>query len=115
MANEEAFRRLVEQADQRYRQEADGHRARGVVRIAAGGDESDHLPVVPDGLVAADVGVVGVVGVEGVAELAQLAQWYAQGLVKPAIDTRLPMHELPAAYARMGSRQVMGKVLMVND
>ena len=47
--------------------------------------------------------------------LAQLAQWYAQGLVKPAIDTRLPMHELPAAYARMGSRQVMGKVLMVND
>lgn len=47
--------------------------------------------------------------------LAQLAQWYAQGLVKPAIDCRLPMTELPAAYARMGSRQVKGKVLMVNE
>ena len=47
--------------------------------------------------------------------LAQLAQWYAQGLVKPAIDCRMPMTELPAAYARMGSRQVMGKVLMVNE
>ena len=48
------------------------------------------------------------------AAMAQLAQWYAQGLVKPAIDQRLPMRELPAAYARMGSRQVCGKVLLVN-
>ena len=46
--------------------------------------------------------------------MAQLAQWYAQGLVKPVIDRRLPMAELPAAYARMGSRQVCGKVLLVN-
>jgi NADPH2:quinone reductase len=48
------------------------------------------------------------------AGLAQLAKWYAQGLVKPAIDSRLPMEQLPAAYARMGSRLVQGKVLMVN-
>jgi NADPH:quinone reductase len=48
------------------------------------------------------------------AAMAQLAQWYAQGLVKPVIDQRLPMSELPAAYARMGTRQVRGKVLLVN-
>jgi NADPH2:quinone reductase len=48
------------------------------------------------------------------AGMAQLAQWYAQGLVKPVIDQRLPMSELRAAYARMGSRQVLGKVLLVN-
>ena len=48
------------------------------------------------------------------AGLKQLAQWYAQGLVKPVIDQRLPMSELKAAYARMGSRQVMGKLLLVN-
>jgi NADPH2:quinone reductase len=46
--------------------------------------------------------------------LAQLMQWYADGRVKPVIDCRLPMSELPAAYARMGTRQVMGKVLLVN-
>ena len=33
---------------------------------------------------------------------------------KPVIDQRLPMAELQAAYARMGSRQVMGKLLLVN-
>jgi NADPH2:quinone reductase len=49
------------------------------------------------------------------AALAQLAQWYAQGRVKPVIDQRLPMSELQAAYARMGSRQVMGKLLLVNS
>jgi NADPH2:quinone reductase len=48
------------------------------------------------------------------AALLQLAQWYAQGLIKPVIDSRLPMAELPAAYARMGSRQVRGKLLLVN-
>ena len=46
--------------------------------------------------------------------MAHLAQWYAEGKIKPAIDQRLPMRELPAAYARMASRQVQGKVLMVN-
>jgi NADPH:quinone reductase len=48
------------------------------------------------------------------AALGQLAQWYAQGKVRPAIDRRLPMQELPAAYARMASREVQGKLLMVN-
>jgi NADPH2:quinone reductase len=46
--------------------------------------------------------------------MAQLARWYAEGRVKPVIDQRLPMSELPAAYARMASRQVVGKLLLVN-
>ena len=37
-----------------------------------------------------------------------------EGKIKPVIDQRLPMSELKAAYARMGSRQVMGKLLLVN-
>ncbi|WP_425261875.1 NADPH:quinone oxidoreductase family protein [Rubrivivax sp. RP6-9] len=48
------------------------------------------------------------------AALGQLAQWYAEGKIKPVIDQRLPMAELPAAYARMGTRQVRGKLLLVN-
>jgi NADPH2:quinone reductase len=46
--------------------------------------------------------------------LAELAGWYAQGKVKPVIDQRMPMSELPAAYARMGSRKVRGKLVMTN-
>ena len=46
--------------------------------------------------------------------MAELFAWYARGLVKPAIDSRLPMSALPEAYARMGSRQVRGKLLLVN-
>jgi len=49
------------------------------------------------------------------AALAQLAQWYAEGKVKPVFDQRLPMSALPAAYARMASRQVQGKLLLVNE
>jgi NADPH2:quinone reductase len=48
------------------------------------------------------------------AAMQQLAQWYAQGLIKPVIDCEMPMSELKAAYARMGSRQVMGKLLLIN-
>jgi len=48
------------------------------------------------------------------AALMQLAQWYAEGLIKPVIDRTLPMAELPTAYARMGTRQVRGKLLLVN-
>lgn len=48
------------------------------------------------------------------AGLAQLAQWYAEGKIRPVIDCKLPMAELPAAYARMGTRKVQGKVLLVN-
>ena len=49
------------------------------------------------------------------ASLRQLAAWYAQGKVKPAIDRLMPMSELAAAYDRMATRQVLGKLVMVND
>jgi NADPH:quinone reductase len=46
--------------------------------------------------------------------LAELAAWYAQGKIKPVIDRALPMSALPEAFARMGSRQVHGKLVMTN-
>ena len=46
--------------------------------------------------------------------MTELALWYGQGKIKPVIDSTLPMAELKAAYARMGSRSVMGKLVMVN-
>jgi NADPH2:quinone reductase len=46
--------------------------------------------------------------------IAELLQWYREGRVKPVIDSRLPMERLPDAYARMATRQVVGKVLLVN-
>jgi NADPH2:quinone reductase len=48
------------------------------------------------------------------AMMAELAQWYAQGKVKPVIDRTMPMKDLKAAYDHMGSRGVMGKLVMVN-
>ena len=48
------------------------------------------------------------------AMMAELAQWYARGKIKPVIDRTMPMSELKAAYERMGSRAVMGKLVMVN-
>jgi NADPH2:quinone reductase len=48
------------------------------------------------------------------AMMTELAGWYAQGKVKPVIDRAMPMSELKAAYAHMGSRSVMGKLVMVN-
>jgi NADPH2:quinone reductase len=48
------------------------------------------------------------------AMMAELATWYAQGKIKPVIDSTLPMSELKAAYAHMGSRGVKGKLVMVN-
>ena len=48
------------------------------------------------------------------AAMAELAQWYAQGKIKPVIDRTMPMAELKAAYAYMGSRGVKGKLVMVN-
>ena len=48
------------------------------------------------------------------AMMVELGQWYAQGKIKPVIDCTMPMGELKAAYARMGSRAVMGKLVMVN-
>ena len=49
------------------------------------------------------------------ADIRQLFTWYAEGKVKPAIDTVLPMSQVREAYARMGSRQVLGKVVLVNE
>ena len=46
--------------------------------------------------------------------MAALFTWHARGLVKPAINSRLPMADLAQAYARMASRQVCGKLLLVN-
>jgi len=48
------------------------------------------------------------------AMMGELAQWYLQGKVKPVIDRTMPMAQLKAAYARMGSREVKGKLVMVN-
>jgi NADPH2:quinone reductase len=47
------------------------------------------------------------------AMLKELAQWYAQGRIKPVIDSTLPLAELKAAYARMGARDVKGKLVLV--
>ena len=48
------------------------------------------------------------------AMMQELVKWYTQGRIKPVIDRTMPMHELKDAYARMTSRQVMGKLVMVN-
>ncbi|MDP2371549.1 NADPH:quinone oxidoreductase family protein [Rhodoferax sp.] len=44
----------------------------------------------------------------------ELARWYAQGKIKPVIDSARPMSELKAALQYMGSRSVKGKLVMVN-
>ena len=48
------------------------------------------------------------------AMMQELAQWYVAGKIKPVIDRTMPMSELKAAYAHMGSRAVKGKLVMVN-
>ncbi len=48
------------------------------------------------------------------AMMGELAQWYGNGKIKPVIDRTMPMAQLKAAYAHMGSRGVMGKLVMVN-
>ena len=48
------------------------------------------------------------------AAMAELLQWYARGKIKPVIDRSMPMAELPGAFARMASRAVMGKLVLVN-
>jgi NADPH:quinone reductase len=48
------------------------------------------------------------------AMMAELAGWYAQGKIKPVINRTMPMADLKAAYAHMGSRAVKGKLVMVN-
>jgi NADPH2:quinone reductase len=44
----------------------------------------------------------------------ELTTWYAQGKIKPVIDCTMPMKDLKQAYARMGSRAVRGKLVLVN-
>ena len=48
------------------------------------------------------------------AMMQELAKWYGQGKIKPVIHKTMPMAELKQAYAEMGSRGVMGKLVMVN-
>jgi NADPH2:quinone reductase len=48
------------------------------------------------------------------AVLAELTRWWSEGRIRPAIDRTLPMSELPAAYALMGSRGVKGKLVLLN-
>jgi NADPH2:quinone reductase len=45
--------------------------------------------------------------------MAELARWYGEGKVKPVIDAVLPMREIREAYARMASRRVKGKLVLV--
>ncbi len=48
------------------------------------------------------------------AMMQSLAQWYGQGKIKPLVHQTMPMAELKQAYALMSSRNVMGKLVMVN-
>ena len=48
------------------------------------------------------------------AMMQELATWYANGTIKPVIDSTMPMSELKEAYAHMSSRSVKGKLVMVN-
>jgi len=43
-----------------------------------------------------------------------LLDWYRDSKIKPPIDSQISMDNLGQAYARMGSRQVMGKLVLVN-
>ena len=52
--------------------------------------------------------------VANAAMMQELAHWYGQGKIKPVIHKTMPMAELKAAYSEMGSRGVMGKLVMVN-
>ena len=48
------------------------------------------------------------------AMMGELAKWYSSGKIKPVIDSTMPMAQLKAAYAHMGSRGVKGKLVLVN-
>jgi NADPH2:quinone reductase len=48
------------------------------------------------------------------ADLKAMFAAYEAGHLKPAIDTVLPMAQVREAYTRMGTRQVKGKVVLVN-
>ena len=46
--------------------------------------------------------------------MATLLEWYGSGQIKPHIDSTVNMENLLQAYSRMGSREVMGKLVLVN-
>ena len=48
------------------------------------------------------------------AAMVELSNWYAKGIIKPVIDSTMPMSELKSAYAHMNSRSVKGKLVLVN-
>lgn len=48
------------------------------------------------------------------AMMAELGRWWMEGKIKPVIDCTMPMADLKQAYARMGARQVMGKLVLTN-
>ncbi len=48
-------------------------------------------------------------------DLSSLFSLYQRCELRPVIDSRRPMHELMAAYERMSQRQVVGKLLLVNE
>ena len=45
----------------------------------------------------------------------QLLEWFAAGKVKPVISERVPLSGATAAMARLASRQVMGKVVVLPE
>ncbi len=46
--------------------------------------------------------------------LGELAAGYAAGNYKPVLDQVLPMEQLPAAFARMAAREVVGKIVLTH-
>jgi len=49
------------------------------------------------------------------ADMKQLAQWFAEGKVSPVMDKTMDLKDLHAAYARMGARQVTGKLVLLQS
>ena len=48
-------------------------------------------------------------------DMAQLGQWHAEGKIKPLVHETLPLSQLHEAYARMGARRVIGKLVMTPE
>ena len=51
---------------------------------------------------------------DNAAMMGELIAWYLQGKIKPYIEGTLPMADLPKAFAIMGQRGVVGKLVLVN-
>jgi len=46
--------------------------------------------------------------------LTELGRWYGGGRIKPVLDRILPMGQLGEAFARMATRQALGKIVLIN-